>query len=189
MSTKKQQSVPSLYVRVYRPICSYSPYIHSSLTIRDGISGDSGSFTSRISVPSLYVRVYHRVLCIRYADSCSLTIREGISMRTIKESYFRGFPHYTWGYIALSASLSRGARVPSLYVRVYRSIKIFLKLAQRSLTIREGISEEGAIIDLSEVFPHYTWGYIGLIEDYSQTVLVPSLYVRVYRFARIFCRA
>ena len=79
MSTKKQQSVPSLYVRVYRPICSYSPYIHSSLTIRDGISGDSGSFTSRISVPSLYVRVYHRVLCIRYADSCSLTIREGIS--------------------------------------------------------------------------------------------------------------
>ena len=28
-------------------------------------------------------------------EKCSLTIREGISMRTIKESYFRGFPHYT----------------------------------------------------------------------------------------------
>ena len=95
MSTKKQQSVPSLYVRVYRPICSYSPYIHSSLTIRDGISGDSGSFTSRISVPSLYVRVYRKDAADDIKEKCSLTIREGISMRTIKESYFRGFPHYT----------------------------------------------------------------------------------------------
>ena len=47
------------------------------------------------SVPSLYVRVYRKDAADDIKEKCSLTIREGISMRTIKESYFRGFPHYT----------------------------------------------------------------------------------------------
>ena len=135
-------------------------------------------------VPSLYVRVYRKDAADDIKEKCSLTIREGISMRTIKESYFRGFPHYTWGYIALSASLSRGARVPSLYVRVYRSIKIFLKLAQRSLTIREGISMLSYVFFIKCAFPHYTWGYIGRRGDNWFKWSVPSLYVRVYRSYR-----
>ena len=31
------------------------------------------------------------------------------------------------------------------------------------------------------VFPHYTWGYIGLFTDNGRRTPVPSLYVRVYR--------
>ena len=32
------------------------------------------------------------------------------------------------------------------------------------------------------VFPHYTWGYIDFLRDEERRGLVPSLYVRVYRF-------
>ena len=133
-------AVPSLYVRVYRPICSYSPYIHSSLTIREGIS----------------------MLSYVFFIKCA-------------------FPHYTWGYIGQPIVINNPARVPSLYVRVYRSIKIFLKLAQRSLTIREGISMLSYVFFIKCAFPHYTWGYIGQPIVINNPACVPSLYVRVYR--------
>ena len=46
--------------------------------------------------------------------------------------------------------------VPSLYVRVYRIFGIPFAGRPRSLTIREGISEEIAARLLQQRFPHYT---------------------------------
>lgn len=53
-----------------------------------------------------------------------------------------------------------------------------------SLTIREGISD--AVINAFNQgeFPHYTWGYIVPFALAVLAVLVPSLYVRVYRPVR-----
>ena len=176
--------VPSLYVMVYQEILAVSLQEFQFPHYTWGYITECSVLDMQTVVPSLYVRVYRKDAADDIKEKCSLTIREGISMRTIKESYFRGFPHYTWGYIALSASLSRGARVPSLYVRVYRSIKIFLKLAQRSLTIREGISMLSYVFFIKCAFPHYTWGYIGRRGDNWFKWSVPSLYVRVYRSYR-----
>ena len=71
--------------------------------------------------------------------------------------------------------------VPSLYVRVYRAWIMPWEPKKRSLTIREGIS---SLLDLSwnsAMFPHYTWGYIATSGLLVVLIMVPSLYVRVYR--------
>ena len=138
----------------------------------------------RYNVPSLYVRVYRILVLSSYYFRRSLTIREGISRCRVLFSIASAFPHYTWGYIAGSCCPSRFFLVPSLYVRVYRQARQRNGHRLRSLTIREGISSLAYTVPSVVEFPHYTWGYIdtGRIELLS--VVVPSLYVRVYRDAR-----
>ena len=48
------------------------------------------------------------------------------------------------------------ARVPSLYVRVYRIKMHYLLRMTRSLTIREGISCFAISVVVISSFPHYT---------------------------------
>ena len=118
---------------------------------------------SRINteVPSLYVRVYRK-----------------------RDEWPKGghpFPHYTWGYIVLSAIRFWLPAVPSLYVRVYRVGSSDFWFLDRSLTIREGISLGRKHCTGLAWFPHYTWGYIGRKVAMCWRSHVPSLYVRVYR--------
>ena len=132
-------------------------------------------------VPSLYVRIYHSEPIRCRAFSGSLTIREGISSWKIMNVNLITFPHYTWGYIAYTTASWRTKRVPSLYVRVYRT-KPPRKLSKMgSLTIREGISTLTPGNYFCSQFPHYTWGYIVRNCFPDSTHIVPSLYVRVYR--------
>ena len=134
-----------------------------------------------IVVPSLYVRVYRAGLGVHVFASCSLTIREGISGLRWTAAKGSRFPHYTWGYIGSYGTKDLTLIVPSLYVRVYRLLWVFLHSSCSSLTIREGISLKAFYPKHSRTFPHYTWGYI----DFGNLLLlawfVPSLYVRVYR--------
>ena len=91
--------VPSLYVMVYQEILSVSLQEFQFPHYTWGYITECSVLDMQTVVPSLYVRVYRKDAADDIKEKCSLTIREGISMRTIKESYFRGFPHYTWGYI------------------------------------------------------------------------------------------
>ena len=119
----------------------------------------------------------------RINTECSLTIREGISSLLDLSWNSAMFPHYTWGYISLIICSCRGSRVPSLYVRVYRyRFSLFVDSA-RSLTIREGISSLKFHNLQSAKFPHYTWGYIEDVKNVLLIIVVPSLYVRVYRIS------
>ena len=72
--------------------------------------------------------------------------------------------------------------VPSLYVRVYRAIYWQRTQDASSLTIREGISSHNGSQILWRTFPHYTWGYIAVLCFTHFGFIVPSLYVRVYRW-------
>ena len=152
-----------------------------SLTIREGISltpdlvivakqfphytwgyiGKAGRPDASWWVPSLYVRVYRKWELWKNICRSSLTIREGISHAFYFVEWCKAFPHYTWGYITKPRERSRSGRVPSLYVRVYRT--------------PAGNPWAGFW------FPHYTWGYIGTAGGRHTTTAVPSLYVRVYR--------
>ena len=116
------KNVPSLYVRVYRWEENTVPGLRGSLTIREGISelnaderifllfphytwgyiGRKVAMCWRSHVPSLYVRVYRQELFSRLYAYCSLTIREGISILLTDAGRPPQFPHYTWGYIAIS---------------------------------------------------------------------------------------
>ena len=71
--------------------------------------------------------------------------------------------------------------VPSLYVRVYRSVCVLYLYRSSSLTIREGISDWIPLDYRFYMFPHYTWGYIVSWPPGLTETPVPSLYVRVYR--------
>ena len=176
-------------------------YMISSLTIREGISyrtrqsrgmpsfphytwgyiGRKNQVSDTVNVPSLYVRVYRMLLFGLPGHYGSLTIREGISLYLPAGGSSFGFPHYTWGYIDWRWIYERKKTVPSLYVRVYRIPgKNFLQ-GCRSLTIREGISNKTDWFNTDTLFPHYTWGYIGLLIQEQKRLSVPSLYVRVYR--------
>ena len=93
------------------------------------------------------------------------------------------FPHYTWGYIVLQYMQLLYLAVPSLYVRVYRKRDEWPKGGHRSLTIREGISAGATGTQWGGGFPHYTWGYIVCFHTVKAVYIVPSLYVRVYRWA------
>ena len=94
------------------------------------------------------------------------------------------FPHYTWGCIASFKFLKPASNVPSLYVRVYRHFSSPPATCNRSLTIREGVSLPECQDFIKVLFPHYTWGCIVLSAFQYISVLVPSLYVRVYRCRR-----
>ena len=132
-------------------------------------------------VPSLYVRVYRLKDAFFLLWNGSLTIREGISGYLLTTDAGRQFPHYTWGYIVVKNHECKSHHVPSLYVRVYRTLTPGNCFCSRSLTIREGISKDKFKRTKIEVFPHYTWGYIALVHLISDFLTVPSLYVRVYR--------
>ena len=96
---KEKYAVPSLYVRVYRRNCRGCGKLQRSLTIREGVSGLSGSsidvysfphYTwgcitpsdsrkNRGGVPPLYVRVYRWTQNQASGSLRFLTIREGVS--------------------------------------------------------------------------------------------------------------
>ena len=90
-----RESVPSLYVRVYRSF-AVNPFSSvGSLTIREGVSEAKRRFDDKQTVPSLYVRVYHIIGGRAETRISSLTIREGVSF--VFELRLRRvvFPHYT----------------------------------------------------------------------------------------------
>ena len=128
------------------------------------------------------MRVYRDFHALPIPAVSSLTIREGIS--SLKANFCKvwKFPHYTWGYIGSYGTKDLTLIVPSLYVRVYRLLWVFLHSSCSSLTIREGISLKAFYPKHSRTFPHYTWGYIVQHLRRNFILNVPSLYVRVYRF-------
>ena len=194
--------VPSLYVRVYRWTYTRGGTIMGSLIICEGISDIRGRLSfpvpfphymwgyivsvivSRIisAVPSLYVRVYRIPYAARMSHMCSLIICEGISAKAADIGANCTFPHYMWGYIASARHQPRSGRVPSLYVRVYRPSNERYGPEGSSLIICEGISDYGTMKTEEPEFPHYMWGYIVLYMAQLCNNIVPSLYVRVYRF-------
>ena len=193
--------VPSLYVRVYRRKINTGADGSSSLTIREGVSrsrktrtgcGEFPHYTwgciiflaktnPSYPVPSLYVRVYLPAVGFSLPAVCSLTIREGVS--TIRGTGLMNetFPHYTWGCIIWFFTRQNKKDVPSLYVRVYRRFKLCVNFGGCSLTIREGVSSIFVVISNIFLFPHYTWGCIVWYVNFLICLIVPSLYVRVYR--------
>ena len=86
-----------------------------------------------------------------------------------------------WGYIRKTPNIGHKDTVPSLYVRVYRAKLIQFPIHRRSLIICEGISQHNSREVKRLWFPHYMWGYIGIEGMPLEFILVPSLYVRVYR--------
>ena len=86
-----------------------------------------------------------------------------------------------WGYIIYFVTLIVQKIVPSLYVRVYRSVRPPGQGAGSSLIICEGISCTPLWDANARAFPHYMWGYIADRQWQHNSLKVPSLYVRVYR--------
>ena len=143
---------------------------------------DAGS--GRLYVPSLYVRVYRALRHNPRETVCSLIICEGISQDWPMRSRSAPFPHYMWGYIVRQFFTARQRLVPSLYVRVYRRNRKVCSWDGCSLIICEGISPDFRKCLMDRGFPHYMWGYIGLMPFYEPGLPVPSLYVRVYHIVR-----
>ena len=135
-----------------------------------------------LKVPSLYVRVYRPGNCFCSQFICSLIICEGISKIYQRKRICRAFPHYMWGYIEPPRRQCVSVCVPSLYVRVYHRDFLMSKTARCSLIICEGISVIFNLFQIPFKFPHYMWGYIIAGAILGCRELVPSLYVRVYRF-------
>ena len=106
-----------------------------------------------------------------------------------------------WGCIGYLRRAGDEIHVPSLYVRVYRprtcpeetllSSLIICEgvsckkngqnASARSLIICEGVSQAKKERKRLARFPHYMWGCIVISLKFPFHVLVPSLYVRVYR--------
>ena len=180
--TQDEFFVPSLYVRVYLFRFSLFLYFFRSLIICEGIShlivkrmvlelfphymwgyiDTRNGWGIWTHVPSLYVRVYRRAGSSRTKQSSSLIICEGISTRFFFCEMMRRFPHYMWGFIAISGILFLQSSVPSLYVRVYHLGAGLTTESRRSLIICEGISNLVFNASNCFVFPHYMWGYIVL---------------------------
>ena len=194
------ETVPSLYVRVYRRKISGEAFEPGSLIICEGISlweqinlkkwlfphymwGYIEVYFNKDMndcVPSLYVRVYRSSPSSHKSLFSSLIICEGISYgREISEKD-ELFPHYMWGYITATNFSSCPSGVPSLYVRVYRTRGTPEEQKRRSLIICEGISRARRNARAAEEFPHYMWGYIAATGAERRVRRLPSLYVRVY---------
>ena len=92
------------------------------------------------------------------------------------------FPHCMWGCIGRTPDATARGRVPSLYVRVYRTKNRSRWKKTRSLTVCEGVSTKFQKIKNSAWFPHCMWGCICLYSVLYLRACVPSLYVRVYRW-------
>ena len=133
------------------------------------------------SVPSLYVRVYQYIFSRSGCIEGSLIICEGISRKWEPGNGEPRFPHYMWGYIAITYILNPECLVPSLYVRVYHILRCSAVCSICSLIICEGISPFIDAAGRKALFPHYMWGYIDKALKLNGQYIVPSLYVRVYR--------
>ena len=188
-------------MRVYRENSSEHSRRESSLTTREGASSGlavyivSSAFPHytwgciertlicgiRMRVPSLHVRVYRVFAPFPRPPKCSLTTREGVSSALAKLYGHDLFPHYAWGCIGLNDYRARRRRVPSLCVRVYRTIEFTNTQVISSLTMREGVSQGHQTRTRSGTFPHYAWGCIVRAWTIADSVYVPSLCVRVYR--------
>ena len=136
-------------------------------------------------VPSLYVRVYRFKPGDTRINYGSLIICEGISEHVQEAAEMLPFPHYMWGYILKIICYNYHVFVPSLYVRVYRTLEECEKFVERSLIICEGISGFLYCNYRPTKFPHYMWGYIPFSELYHIFNPVPSLYVMVYRLKKL----
>ena len=116
------------------------------------------------------------------------------------------FPHYMWVCIDIEWRPEGNARVPSLYVRVYRTWAnggwtsepfphymwgcivggIFdMDKELGSLIICEGVSRVSTPPYIIWQFPHYMWGCIDSKSEQEQITGVPSLYVKVYRYYQV----
>ena len=93
-----------------------------------------------------------------------------------------------WGYITLNSSAICRVDVPSLYVRVYHSVRGCQNTRGGFLTVCEGISRKRVRGLQGRQFPHCMWGYIDGRLSAREIVGVPSLYVRVYRIHGDWCR-
>ena len=102
-----RQTVPSLYVRVYRACLVRRLMCIRSLTIREGVSRRQIVGKTEVEFPhytwgcidelkiklrvlfvsSLYVRVYHLFVLSAIGITGSLTIREGVSFRLVSFTY------------------------------------------------------------------------------------------------------
>ena len=140
----RKMTVPSLYVRVYRQLGAYAVLANGSLIICEGVSLKTMWLRHLMTfphymwgcivleeaglldnvVPSLYVRVYREIRQRYRLSYSSLIICEGVSEIAVPVRIFRLFPHYMWGCIASAQWSGRLCMVPSLYVRVYRILKI-----------------------------------------------------------------
>ena len=112
-------------------------------------------------VPSLYVRVYRWSSVGKFRKRSSLIICEGVSAYETGEVRQGMFPHYMWGCIAQALFFLMLRVVPSLYVRVYRSVVVLFLYRASSLIICEGVSNSKSFSICRYVFPHYMWGCIG----------------------------
>ena len=135
----------------------------------------------QMPVPSLYVRVYRRVFGWSAGVSSSLTVCEGVSFWVYVKCWRILFPHCMWGCIAMTYILNPECLVPSLYVRVYRDNQEVQGGRERSLTVCEGVSAFPLSRGVFHMFPHCMWGCIAPRCHSLSLMLVPSLYVRVYR--------
>ena len=120
----------------------------------------------------------------RINTECSLIICEGISCKKPLYDIYESFPHYMWGYIVLYDLMCDIQDVPSLYVRVYLRQADREPMGGSSLIICEGISTRATNKPGQFLFPHYMWGYIAEKSENEKLLVVPSLYVRVYRYSR-----
>ena len=168
-------------MRVYRPDCCT---IRQNLPFPHYTWGCIAEFiweSEQIEVPSLHVRVYRISIPGSTLLLCSPTMREGVSSALAKLYGHDLFPHYAWGCIGLNDYRARRRRVPSLCVRVYRTIEFTNTQVISSLTMREGVSQGHQTRTRSGTFPHYAWGCIVRAWTIADSVYVPSLCVRVYR--------
>ena len=135
----------------------------------------------RLGVPSLYVRVYRLKTRFCRRIWSSLTVCEGVSMLPTHPGKNLLFPHCMWGCIEAIDAIFEDCKVPSLYVRVYRSWITVQAAPQSSLIICEGVSMSSTIPIFWKSFPHYMWGCIGICKKASPREWIPSPCVRVYR--------
>lgn len=112
----------------------------------------------------------------------SLTVCEGVSLTWLSCLKEMSFPHCMWGCIVNDGMIKIAVDVPSLYVRVYLWLHSCRGWAGCSLTVCEGVSENHHPRSSSFQFPHCMWGCIETETIKTTAKLVPSLYVRVYRF-------
>lgn len=111
----------------------------------------------------------------------SLTVCEGVSLIWLSCLKEMSFPHCMWGCIVNDGMIKIAVDVPSLYVRVYLWLHSCRGWAGCSLTVCEGVSQKARSSKAIIPFPHCMWGCIDGSVVNMADVIVPSLYVRVYR--------
>ena len=117
-------------------------------------------------VPSLYVRVYRGYWCNFWRLQSSLIICEGVSQLDNCAGSAAELPHYMWGCIDVKSEEEQYEVVPSLYVRVYRTLDECEPYVEK--------------------FPHCMGGCIKNTKNKTQNLRVSSSCVRAYRENKTF---